>query len=111
MLFKIYIAIFIMAELESLLQLYYFSKKQYDNFLVRLLFKKEKGNLLKSDEINENDYKKIKCLLSINVIYFFISLIIMFNIDNRSYINIIVLLLFMGNFIIEKFLPKFSAIK
>lgn len=104
---KIYIIIFTIAELYSILKLYYFSKKQYDNFLVRFLLKQEKCNLLKSGEINDNDYKKIKCLLSIKVIYFFIMIIIVFNIDNRSNINTIVLLLLMGNFIIEKFLTKF----
>lgn len=89
--------------------LYYFFKHNYDNFFASLTIGKNNLTLLKSNKLNQKEYKKIKFILTFSTILLIILYLLMIYIFKSDYdifkIGIIILMYlvaFISNKSIEK---------
>ncbi|WML36640.1 hypothetical protein [Clostridium sp. OS1-26] len=93
----------------NLIGLYYFSKQEYNNYFVSLLLNKDKLELLKSGEINQKNYRKIKFILNVQTILLILLSMIfiyIFKSYNITIRYIIIILAFMDRFISNKLIEK-----
>lgn len=92
-----------------LIGLYYFSKQKYNNFFVSFLLDKDKLNLLKSNKISQQKYKKIKFILNtqtIILIVLAITIIYILKWNNLGLKYIIIILILALKYISNKLIKK-----
>jgi len=96
-----------------LIGLYYFLKKNYDNFFVNLTIGKNNLILLKSNQINQQNHKKIKVILTISTILVIILYLLMLYIF-KSYYDIVkvsvIVLMYLVILISNKYIQKITGV-
>lgn len=92
-----------------LIGLYGFFKQNYDNFFVSLTMGKSNLDLLKSNRLNQKDYKKIKFILifsTILLIILYLLMIYTFKSDYDIFKFAILILIYLVIFISNKGIKK-----